>query len=65
MIFVFLSLAYITHSSLISTMETETIASRNVVDLLLQEKFNSSICHLDEKKREEGPPEGFVYGWDC
>ncbi|KAI0252652.1 FAD/NAD(P)-binding domain-containing protein [Lactifluus subvellereus] len=47
----------------ISAMETETLASRNIVDLLLREKYNSSICPLDfekEKKRE-----GFVYGWDC
>jgi len=48
----------------ISCMETEIIASRNVVDLLLQEKFNSSICPLDEEKEKE-MPEGFVYGWDC
>jgi hypothetical protein len=44
-------------------METETIASRNVVDLLLQEKFKRSICGIEyggEKKKEE-----FVYGWDC
>jgi prenylcysteine oxidase / farnesylcysteine lyase len=47
-------------------METETLASRNVVDLLMQEKFNSSICPLDEEKREGAPVhEGFVYGWDC
>jgi len=54
-----------TGSRFISTMETETIASRNVVDLLLQEKFNSSICHLDEEKGGKEVPEGFVYGWDC
>ena len=51
-------------SSFISTMETETIASRNVVDLLLREKFNSSICPLDEEKGK-GSSEEFVYGWDC
>jgi prenylcysteine oxidase / farnesylcysteine lyase len=45
-------------------METETIASRNVVDLLLREKFNSSICPLDEEKGK-GSSEEFVYGWDC
>ncbi|KAH9942685.1 FAD/NAD(P)-binding domain-containing protein [Amylocystis lapponica] len=28
----------------ISTMETETISSRNVVDLLLQEEFGAGIC---------------------
>ena len=47
-------------------METETLASRNVVDLLMREKFNSSICPLDEEKREEGSGHAeFVYGWDC
>ena len=56
-------LADVTCSRFISCMETEIIASRNVVDLLLQEKFNSSICPLDEKEKEA--PEGFVYGWDC
>lgn len=25
-------------------METETISSRNIVDLLFREEFNSSIC---------------------
>jgi prenylcysteine oxidase / farnesylcysteine lyase len=44
-------------------METETLASRNVVDLLLREKYNSSICPLDSEKEKE--KEGFVYGWDC
>ncbi|KAJ3507454.1 hypothetical protein NLJ89_g6296 [Agrocybe chaxingu] len=28
----------------ISTMETETVASRNVVDLMLSNEFNSGIC---------------------
>jgi len=47
-------------------MDTETLASRNIVDLLMREKFNSSICPLDEEKREEASvPAGFVYGWDC
>jgi prenylcysteine oxidase / farnesylcysteine lyase len=46
-------------------METETIASRNVVDLLLREKFNSSICHMDEEIKGKEAPAGFVYGWDC
>jgi prenylcysteine oxidase/farnesylcysteine lyase len=46
-------------------METETIASRNVVDLLMREKFNSSICPLDEEKGEASVHPEFVYGWDC
>ena len=54
-----------TCSSFISTMETETVSSRNIVDLLLREKFNSSICPLDEEKMVNGTRAGFVYGWDC
>ncbi|KAI0273059.1 FAD/NAD-P-binding domain-containing protein [Russula aff. rugulosa BPL654] len=50
----------------ISCMETETLASRNIVDMLMWEKFNSSICPLDEEKREGASVHsGFVYGWDC
>lgn len=55
----------------ISTMETETVASRNVVDLLLNEEFGSSICG----QRIAGSTKGdvatgiadkdFVIGWDC
>ncbi|KAF9066052.1 Prenylcysteine lyase-domain-containing protein [Rhodocollybia butyracea] len=55
----------------ISTMETETVASRNVVDLLLNEEFGSSICG----QRISGSTKGdvataaadkdFVLGWDC
>ncbi|KAH8802400.1 Prenylcysteine lyase [Flagelloscypha sp. PMI_526] len=47
-----------------STMETETIASRNVVDLLLHDKFNgTSICGPVTP-----PPNDsweYVYGFDC
>lgn len=53
-------------------METETIASRNVVDLLLQEQFNASICKpsADTDPAEDAPapkaePADFVLGWDC
>ncbi|KAI6005036.1 Prenylcysteine lyase-domain-containing protein [Pisolithus orientalis] len=57
----------------ISTMETETIASRNVVDLLLHEEFGSGICgsQLSGPETSEGNPghdggsEDFVLGWDC
>jgi prenylcysteine oxidase/farnesylcysteine lyase len=54
----------------ISTMETETIASRNVVDLLLNEDFGSSICGPRISGPEDGQRtlndnEGFVLGWDC
>ena len=51
-------------------METETIASRNVVELLMQEEFNASICTSPEPPTEGGlddqdKPKDFIYGWDC
>lgn len=55
-------------------METETIASRNVVDLLLHEEFGSGICGALISGTETGVLEnttsvsdssGFVLGWDC
>ncbi|KAI0307538.1 FAD/NAD-P-binding domain-containing protein [Multifurca ochricompacta] len=47
----------------ISTMETETLASRNVVDWLLRDKFNSSICSDETGYIEKASD--FIYGWDC
>jgi len=54
----------------ISTMETETIASRNVVDLLLNEDFGSSICGSrisgsDDGQKTFNENDHFVLGWDC
>ncbi|KIJ68794.1 hypothetical protein HYDPIDRAFT_107052 [Hydnomerulius pinastri MD-312] len=56
----------------ISTMETETIASRNVVDLLLHEEFGSGICgsllsgsETGENKTRVVDSSDFVLGWDC
>ncbi|KAL4068392.1 Prenylcysteine lyase-domain-containing protein [Scleroderma yunnanense] len=57
----------------ISTMETETIASRNVVDLLLHEEFGSGICgsqlsgpEVDQENvTHHTNSEDFVLGWDC
>lgn len=46
-----------------STMETETIASRNIVELLLREEHDASICKPGESTAEPGPD--FVYGFDC
>lgn len=45
-------------------METETVASRGVVDLMLRDMFNESICPAGVT---DPPPEGaeFVWGWDC
>ena len=62
----------LTHTHLrtrfISTMETETIASRNVVDLLLHDEYNAGICPAsaaDEDSAVEKHDEKFVLGWDC
>jgi prenylcysteine oxidase/farnesylcysteine lyase len=54
-------------------METETIASRNVVDLLLNEEFNSGVCGSRISASEatqyhptqEASFKDFVIGWDC
>ncbi|KII86384.1 hypothetical protein PLICRDRAFT_164925 [Plicaturopsis crispa FD-325 SS-3] len=55
----------------ISTMETETISSRNIVDLLLHEHFGLGICGPRVSISEElsgvqqAEDENFVLGWDC
>ncbi|KAI0729978.1 FAD/NAD(P)-binding domain-containing protein [Fomitopsis betulina] len=50
----------------ISTMETETIASRNVVDLLLHDEYNAGICPAAAADKDAGAHgENFVLGWDC
>ncbi|KAJ7462764.1 Prenylcysteine lyase-domain-containing protein [Mycena galericulata] len=46
----------------ISTMETETLSARNVVDMLLREEFQSGICGPPSDKEET---EDYVFGWDC
>ncbi|KAF7306595.1 Prenylcysteine lyase [Mycena indigotica] len=46
----------------ISTMETETISSRNIVDQLLAEHFNASICGATDVIKDA---DDYVYGWDC
>jgi prenylcysteine oxidase/farnesylcysteine lyase len=59
---------------LISTMETETVSSRNIVELLLNEEFDSSICgqHVEPEALDPSkillPVEDdkdFVLGFDC
>ncbi|KAJ6604259.1 Prenylcysteine lyase-domain-containing protein [Mycena vulgaris] len=47
----------------ISTMETETLASRNIVDMLLKEIFESGICGPHAPSNETTAD--YVYGWDC
>ncbi|CUA74616.1 hypothetical protein RSOLAG22IIIB_05623 [Rhizoctonia solani] len=48
---------------LFSTMETETISSRNVVDLLSTELLGSGLCG---PKGPKGPvTDTYVVGWDC
>jgi prenylcysteine oxidase / farnesylcysteine lyase len=55
-------------------METETISARNVVDLLLAEKFGAGICSppsgfdVENTTETDATPrhaKEFVYGWDC
>ena len=57
-------------------METETISSRNAVDLLLQDEFDANICgqqisasesdHQDIiKTHPKTKSSNFVFGWDC
>lgn len=53
-------------------METETIASRNAVDLLLNEAFETGICGLGTPEKKKYVPQqatsthdDFVLGWDC
>ncbi|CCM01254.1 uncharacterized protein FIBRA_03303 [Fibroporia radiculosa] len=49
----------------ISTMETETVAARNVVDLLLQDEFNAAVCPPGVMDDDLTGSETFVLGWDC
>jgi len=58
-------------------METETVSSRNVVDLLLHDEFNAGICKpsITEDHGAQKPlpattapsraSEDFVFGFDC
>jgi hypothetical protein len=52
-------------------METETIASRNVVELLLGDVFDlPGLCPATEECETEPCAEKstvptFIYGWDC
>ena len=54
-------------------METETIASRNVIDLLLNEEFQTSVCgaRISGSEKNTTLPltleneQNFIYGWDC
>jgi prenylcysteine oxidase/farnesylcysteine lyase len=53
-------------------METTTISTRNVVDLLLTEQFGAGICGsgdgvlpLDKDDKEKWDAEEKVWGWDC
>jgi len=49
----------------ISTMETETLASRNVVDMLLGDMFKSGICGPAGTPSNDTDKEDYVFGWDC
>ncbi|KAH7340917.1 Prenylcysteine lyase-domain-containing protein [Rhizoctonia solani] len=51
----------------ISTMETETIASLNAVDLLLHDHYGRGVCgyKTEEDYLKDEKSADFVYGWDC
>ncbi|KAG9004826.1 hypothetical protein FRB90_010688 [Tulasnella sp. 427] len=51
----------------ISTMETETLSSRNIVDTLLRESFGYGICPsgLSLDGWATGADDEKIYGWDC
>ncbi|CAK5279586.1 unnamed protein product [Mycena citricolor] len=50
----------------ISTMETEVLSARNIVDLLLDQHFESGICGGKLASRTVADDfEDYVYGWDC
>ncbi|KDR85286.1 hypothetical protein GALMADRAFT_51898 [Galerina marginata CBS 339.88] len=57
----------------ISTMETETVSSRNTVDLMLNDEFDASICgrkisaaeSAEKPLAEESTVKDFIFGWDC
>ncbi|TFK57561.1 FAD/NAD(P)-binding domain-containing protein [Heliocybe sulcata] len=63
----------------ISTMETETISARNIVDMLFRDEFNTGLCPPPVVEQLEGEQEvfevvkvtkqtssdDFVVGWDC
>ncbi|KAF8710277.1 FAD NAD-P-binding protein, partial [Rhizoctonia solani] len=50
----------------ISTMETETIASLNAVDLLLHDRYGRGVCgYKSDEYPNEVKPADFAYGWDC
>jgi hypothetical protein len=45
-------------------METETLASRNIVELMLMTEFGKpGLCPVSSDSEEA--KDGFVYGWDC
>jgi prenylcysteine oxidase/farnesylcysteine lyase len=55
-------------------METETISSRNIVELMLNDEFSSSICGRtisESNENDASQPtsakdaQEFVFGWDC
>lgn len=59
-------------------METETVSSRNVVDLMLNDEFGASICgrsiaateHEEQSAEKvlsvsQDAAEDYAYGWDC
>jgi hypothetical protein len=47
-------------------METETIASLNVVDLLLTDHYGRGVCgNKADEGHAKATSEDFIFGWDC
>lgn len=67
-LFPIFALPWLSSLRFISTMETETLSSRNIVDLLLDDLFNASICGpqiTDLTNITTSDKNDYVYGWDC
>lgn len=49
-------------------METETISSRNAVQLMLEEVFNAGLCKTNGETHASNATAAqsdFILGWDC
>jgi prenylcysteine oxidase/farnesylcysteine lyase len=53
----------------ISTMDTATLSSRNIVNLMFKEEFKSGVCGPDKTAGSGGwggtGADGQIWGWDC
>ena len=55
----------------VSTMETETISARNVVDNLFEAQYGAGLCGPKKEMESEGGgwggvgADGKIWGWEC